>query len=52
MVEDIIVFDTEAALVQLAFVNHFSLSRYPSFSLMAAEVLRIIFHHDLLMYKI
>ena len=57
VVEDIVVVDiaqvdTEVALVQLAFVHHFSSGRYPSFSLAAAKVLCILFHHDLLIYKI
>ena len=49
---DIVQFDTEAALVQLAFVPHSSLGRYMSFSLGAAEVLCNPFHHDLSIYKI
>ena len=57
MVEDIVVVDTaqgdtEDAPIQLAFIHHFSLSRYPLFSLAIAKVLCSIFHHDLLIYKI
>ena len=56
-IEDIVVVytaldDTEAALVQLAFAHHFSLSRYPSFFLTVVEVLYNLSHHDLLIYKI
>ena len=52
-VEDILIVDiakanTEAALIHLAYAHHFSLSRYPLFSLVAAEVLCNISHHGLL----
>jgi len=51
-VVDIVQDDTEATLIQLAFVHHFSLSRYPSSFLAVAEVLYNRFHHDLLICKI
>ena len=44
--------DTEVVLIQLAFVHDFSLIRYSSFSLAAAEVLCNISHHDLRTCKI
>ena len=50
-IEDIVVETTqdytEAALVQLAFVPHSSLGRYPSFSPRAAGRLCDPFHHAL-----
>ena len=56
-VEDIVFVETaqagnEVALIQLTFVPHSSLGRYPSFSLGAAEVLCSPFCHDLPIYKI
>ena len=44
--------DTEVALIQLAYAHHFWSSRYPSSFPAVMEVLYIIFHHDLLIYKI
>ena len=56
VVEDIVVVetmqaDTETALTQLAFVPHYSLGRYPLFSLGAVEVFCNPFHRDLLIFK-
>ena len=55
-VEDIVVVETsqvdiEVLLIQLGFVPHYSLGRYPLFSLEVDEVLCSPFHHDLPIYK-
>ena len=44
--------DTEATLAQLTCGHHFSLSRYPLFSLAEDEGIYSLSHHELLTYKI
>ena len=51
-VVDIAQADTKAAVVQLAYANHFSFSRCPSYFLAVDEMLCNLFHHDRLIYKI